>query len=258
MRQALRGLGEAVALDEVELNDLSTAVTEACNNVVSHAYNGSDGSLEVELSAYGETLEVLVRDHGVGIGDAAEEPLEEAVIGGIGLPVIRALTREASFKEPPGGGTLVRMLFTSAKVAMLEEPLDSEHFELAPGEHGTPHDAMSISVGPAVLARPVLRRFLAALAARARFSAERVGATQRLAEELVAHLVGSSQRSRLTAGVSVAPRSLELTVGPLQEGSSLAGLAPLLERLAASHEVVRADSAEVLALRLVEPAVARS
>jgi anti-sigma regulatory factor (Ser/Thr protein kinase) len=254
VRQALRGLGEAVALDELELNDLSTAVTEACNNVVTHAYGEGTGPLEVEISASGEVLEVLVRDLGIGIGDAAHEPAEEAVEGGIGLPVIRALSQEASFEEPPEGGTLVRMRFQSAKLASLEPPLDREHFELAPGEQEQPRDAMSIAVGPARLARPVLRRVIAALAARAHFSVERVGETQRLAEELVAHLVGSSQRNRLTAGVTVTPRTLELTVGPLREGSSVDGLAPFLEHLAASHQVVRADSAEVLALQLVERA----
>lgn len=258
VRQALRGLGEAVALDEIELNDLSTAVTEACNNVVTHAYADGGGSLEVEISASGEVLEVLVRDIGIGIGDAAEEPSEEAVEGGIGLPVMRALANEVSFEEPPEGGTLVRMVFQSAKVASLELPLDRERFELSPGEQTEPRDAMSISVGPARLARPVLRRVIAALAARAHFSAERVGETQRLAEEIVAHLVGSSQRNRLTAGVTVTPRTLDLTVGPLREGSSVDGLAPFLEHLAASHEVVRADSAEVLALQLVEPASPRA
>lgn len=254
VRQALRGLAEAVTLDEIELNDLSTAVTEACNNVVTHAYGEGSGSLEVEISASGEVLEVLVRDLGIGIGDAAEEAPDESVEGGIGLPVMRALAQEVSFEEPQGGGTVVRMLFESAKVAALEPPLDHERFELAPGEQDHPHDAMSIAVGPARLARPVLRRVMAALAVRAHFSAERVTETQRLAEELVAHLVGSSQRNRLTAGVTVTPRTLDLTVGPLREGSSVDGLAPLLELLAASHEVVSADSEEVLAVQLVEPA----
>ncbi len=258
------GLGEAVALDELELNDLSTAVTEACNNVVTHAYADGAGPLEVEITASADGLEVLVCDIGIGIGDAAEEASEaseaseEAVEGGIGLPVMRALAQELSFEEPPEGGTIVRMLFQSTKVASLESPLDRERFELAPGEQREPRDAMSISVGPARLARPVLRRVIAALAARAHFSAARVGETQRLAEEIVAHLVGSSQRNRLTAGVTVTPRTLDLTVGPLREGSSVDGLAPILEHLAASHQVVRADSAEVLALQLVEPAEPRA
>ena len=51
VRQALSGLAEAVGLDPIALNDVSTAVTEACNNVVLHAYGGGEGPLEVELCA---------------------------------------------------------------------------------------------------------------------------------------------------------------------------------------------------------------
>lgn len=257
VRQALRGVAETIALDEVELNDISTAVTEACNNVVSHAYGDELGSMEVQLRVEEQALEVLVRDGGVGIGMAAYEPAQEDVEGGIGLPVIRALATRASFVEPPEGGTEVGMLFMTPEAQPLEAPVDLERFELVPALPASVQDAMSISVGPAALARPVLRRVLAALAARALFSVERIGETQRLAEELVAHLVGSSERNRLTAGVDLAPREVLLTVGPLREGSSVDGLAPFLDRLAASHHVERADSAEVLAVRLVEEPRAR-
>jgi anti-sigma regulatory factor (Ser/Thr protein kinase) len=252
VRQALRGLAEALSLDEIELNDISTAVTEAANNVVSHAYEGRPGPLEVEIGVDHGTVAVLVRDQGIGIGDAAYEPADEDAPGGIGLPVMRALARAVDFEEPAAGGTVVCMEFASEHARPPGEPLDAEQFELAPDEREDPRDAMSIAVGPPALARPVLRRVLAALAARARFSSARVALTQRLGEELVDHLVGSDTRGRLTAGITLAPRSLDLTVGPLREGSSVDGLAPYLEALAATHRVVHADSAEVLAVELVE------
>ena len=57
VRQALRGLSEALGLDEIELNDISTAVTEACNNVVSHAYGELEGGvLEVQIDASRDQL----------------------------------------------------------------------------------------------------------------------------------------------------------------------------------------------------------
>jgi serine/threonine-protein kinase RsbW len=49
VRQALTGVAGAIGLDAVETNDLNTAVTEACNNVVMHAYGGDEGPLEVGL-----------------------------------------------------------------------------------------------------------------------------------------------------------------------------------------------------------------
>ena len=62
VREMLTGVAEMVDLDGSDLNDIRTAVTEACNNVVLHAYEGDEGPLEVEV--YGgahSALEVVVR-----------------------------------------------------------------------------------------------------------------------------------------------------------------------------------------------------
>src|SRR5450755_716724 len=67
VRQMLAGVAEAVDLEAGDLNDISTAVTEACNNVVLHAYGGDEGPLEVELYAGPAAIEVVVRDHGTGL-----------------------------------------------------------------------------------------------------------------------------------------------------------------------------------------------
>ena len=254
VRQALRGLADVVALDEVELNDISTAVTEACNNVVSHAYEDAVGELDVEVHSSRRGFEVRVRDRGVGIGSAASQQQLGDVEGGIGLPVMRALTQELEFCEPAGGGTEVRMHFASAKAGALQRPLDAVAHQLVERSPSGAQDMIAIDIGPATLARAVLRRVLTALAARARFSTDRIAEVQQLAEELVAHLADSSEHGHLSAGISAVPRNLELTVGPLRPGSSRDGLAPMLERLTAEHNVVRADSIEVLAVRLVEPA----
>ena len=45
MRQALTGLGDAYDLDPDLLGDIKTAVTEACNNVVLHAYEEDEDGL---------------------------------------------------------------------------------------------------------------------------------------------------------------------------------------------------------------------
>ena len=111
VRQALSGLAESVGLDPVALNDISTAVTEACNNVVLHAYEGGegDGPLEVELCAGSEGFDAIVRDHGVGIRPGVKAA--EELSGGIGLPVIQALSETVEFRDLPGGGTEVAMHF---------------------------------------------------------------------------------------------------------------------------------------------------
>ena len=54
VRQALTGLGDAYDLDPDLLGDIKTAVTEACNNVVLHAYEETDdGLMEIEADSDG-------------------------------------------------------------------------------------------------------------------------------------------------------------------------------------------------------------
>jgi anti-sigma regulatory factor (Ser/Thr protein kinase) len=252
VRQALRGLADTVGLDAVELNDISTAVSEACNNVVSHAYPDGEGPFEVELRASAEGLEVVVRDRGCGLSPQPPEAATE--IGGIGLPVMAALAQSVEFVSLPEGGTEVRMRFAAPKVAVLQDRTEASPYETAPVSSSSRADTVALTVGPPPLATEVLQRVLAALAARARFSTSRISSTQRLAQEIVAHIADPTDATRLTVGVSVAPRTLELTVGPLREGSSLDGLVPTLERLTDDHDVARAGSTEMLAMHLSEPA----
>src|SRR5436853_5919189 len=67
VREMLTGVAETIDLESSDLYDIRTAVTEACNNVVLHAYEGDEGPLEVELRASLDGVEVIVRDHGIGI-----------------------------------------------------------------------------------------------------------------------------------------------------------------------------------------------
>lgn len=257
VRQALNGLSEAIGLDAVELNDVSTAVSEACNNVVLHAYEGDEGPLEVEIYASPPTLEVVVRDRGVGIGPR-ERPQDE-IVGGIGLPVIRALSESADFDELAGGGTEVRMRFAVRRARALERPQARGDGAAAKPTVGSTSPARTwLSVGPAPLARQVLPRVLSALAPRAYFSTDRISDAQLLADALVAHSEGAIDGSRLDVQIDVQPRDLLLRIGPLHHGraalvlhdASVDGLGPVLERLADGHEVSRSGAAEVLGLRL--------
>lgn len=261
VRQALSGLAEAIELDAVELNDLSTAVTEACNNVVVHAYDGARGPLEVEIHACQPVLEVVVRDCGVGIKPRLRS-VEDASMG-IGLPVIRALSHRAEFidRDP---GTEVWMEFAPARAQTLEEPAQEREaaFELTPARtHESDADTMALTIAPSALARSVLPRVLAGLAARAQFSTDRIAETQLLADTLITRTDGSIGTGRLCVSVDVTPRMLDLQLGPLRTGQADEllsdgvdgrGLGGMLERLADGYRVAPAamGNAEVLALQL--------
>ena len=61
----LSGLGEHIGLDPELIDDIKTAVSEACNNVVLHAYPGGPGLLVVELKISVDGLEIVVADRGL-------------------------------------------------------------------------------------------------------------------------------------------------------------------------------------------------
>ena len=88
VRHAFGALGEALAVDEQILSNIRLAVTEACTNVVVHAYpDGEEGQLEILATLQEEKLVVVVRDEGPGIGPRPDSPGL-----GLGLPLIASLT----------------------------------------------------------------------------------------------------------------------------------------------------------------------
>jgi serine/threonine-protein kinase RsbW len=108
IRQTVSGICEALGADTRAVGDIKLAATEACTNVVLHAYtNGDTGTFEVDAYAAEDELRLLVRDHGAGMTPA---PMAEGL--GLGLPLIAALTSTLTILEPENGGTEVSMTFS--------------------------------------------------------------------------------------------------------------------------------------------------
>src|SRR3954462_13944528 len=73
VRHAVAGLAEAVGMSETKIADLKTVVTEACMNVVLHAYEEEEeGPLELTPKPHDGGLEVRVRAFGPGIRPRAD------------------------------------------------------------------------------------------------------------------------------------------------------------------------------------------
>ena len=109
VRQALAGMADALAFDPAVLSDMKMAVTEACTNVVVHAYEEAAGLLEVHMLAGEEDLTIVVRDHGAGIQPKPARTAPPAL--GLGLPLIAALSDAFELRGTAGRGTEVRMTF---------------------------------------------------------------------------------------------------------------------------------------------------
>jgi serine/threonine-protein kinase RsbW len=106
VRHAFGGLGEALEVPEQLLSDIKLAVTEACTNVVIHAYPDGEGPMEVSAALGTDQLSVVVRDEGRGVVPRADSPGL-----GLGLPLIATLTESLELGTGDDDSTEVRMTF---------------------------------------------------------------------------------------------------------------------------------------------------
>ena len=106
VRHAFGGLGEALAMPEQLLSDIKLAVTEACTNVVIHAYADAEGPMEIQAALGESELSIVVRDEGRGVVPRADSPGL-----GLGLPLIATLTESLELGTGEDDATEVRMTF---------------------------------------------------------------------------------------------------------------------------------------------------
>jgi anti-sigma regulatory factor (Ser/Thr protein kinase) len=107
VRHAFGGFAEVLSVDEQTLADIKLAITEACTNVVIHAYeDDEDGALEVDASIEDRRLTVVIRDRGRGIVPRPDSPGL-----GLGLPLIATLAESLELGKDDADHTEVRMTF---------------------------------------------------------------------------------------------------------------------------------------------------
>jgi len=108
VRHAVGGLGEVLQISDQALSDIKLAVTEACTNVVVHAYGEGEGEgpMGLRASVQGDELSVVVTDRGRGILPRADSPGL-----GLGLPLIATLAKTLELGTGRGEETEVRMTF---------------------------------------------------------------------------------------------------------------------------------------------------
>ncbi len=274
VRGTLAGIAESLGLDSELLDDLKTAVSEACNNVVLHAYGGGVGPLIVGLEIRDGDIEIVVRDRGSGIQHVSAST--DRI--GVGLAVISSLADRAEFLSAPGGGTDVRMTF-AGRAPDIEvpgrdpagaggdsspqdsSPQDSSPQDSSPGD-GPPVELSGdvvVWVAPPSLLDGVLGRLTRALAAAARFSLDRFSDVYMVTDALVAYAQSAARAGRVTFAIVAGESRLELRIGPFapRSGSELSGassprLPSPLALLADELTVEPAGSSELLRLVLVD------
>jgi serine/threonine-protein kinase RsbW len=205
VRAAVTGFAEAAGLDAELLADLKTAVSEACNNVVLHAYEHDAGPMLVEIEGVQDGINVTVIDQGRGI---------TRIVGGedrmgLGLAVISALADRAEFRTPATGGTEVRMCF-SREIAVgkgdPEAPWPGENYAELTGD-------VIAWFSPVQVVRFVLGGIFRALAASSHFSVERFSDLYAV-NDAIAEYAELAADGGLSVAISSSTRELTMTGGP--------------------------------------------
>jgi anti-sigma regulatory factor (Ser/Thr protein kinase) len=245
VRQALAGFADAIAMGNGTLADLKQIATEACMNAVVHAYPGDeDGRVDVVAIADERTVELRVRDWGVGFRPRPAEPEGSLRLG---LPLIATVADSFQIASPADGGT---ELTARVRVA------DTTNGEVQTAPSAPREAEMAITAGAS--ARPVIARVLAIAATRAGFSLERMSDGVLLGDAIAAGEADDFADGRVGIGLEECGPNLCVRVGPLAAGGGrrlldrmrLPGLGVSITKLANRVEVETDHAGEYLMIEI--------
>jgi anti-sigma regulatory factor (Ser/Thr protein kinase) len=210
VRHALAGLAEEIGMDDAGIADLKTVVTEACMNVVAHAYGGEPGPLTVEASPDADGLTVVVRDEGRGIRPQAD--IDQPSLR-LGLSLIAALSSSFAITGGLDRGTEITM-----RVPLEGGGTDgsSDPVEIAQ----TPAPRTEVLADRPDLLSPVLARIVGALAARRDLSVDRVSDAVLVTDAIAAAAPSRFSDGRVRLGLEDQEGGIELRLGPMEPGAA--------------------------------------
>jgi len=247
IRHALAGLAEEIGMDEPGLADLKTVVTEACMNVVLHAYEGEPGPLAVEAAADLDGLTVVVRDQGIGIRPQADTDRDSLRLG---LSLIAALSSSFSISGGINRGTEITM-----RVPLRGGGADGggDTVEIKPELN----DRTELTIDRTELLAPVLARVVGALAARRDLPLDRVSDAVLVTDAIAAAAPRQFEDGRVKLGLDEREGGIDLHLGPMGAGAAADIRADLevpdvggsLEKLADELAVHESDDGEYLVIR---------
>lgn len=223
VRSALSAIAVATGLDPELVIDIKTALSEACNNVVVHAYDDGPGPLIVTVDVTAGYVDATVRDHGSGITQLGGRSGHM----GLGLGVMSALASRFEVIRSEQG-TEVRMCFSRAAPAGTGLPAEPVA-RIAEPPAELSGDAVMWVYPPELLAT-VFGRVLRAYAAAWWFTADRVdelsAVSDALAELAAGTGTGTGSAEPVGVAIAAARRRLKLVAGPFPRAAADAPDAP--------------------------------
>ncbi|MDN4527293.1 anti-sigma B factor RsbW [Fictibacillus fluitans] len=112
VRLTISGIANRMGFAFDEIEDIKIAVSEACTNVVNHAYTDSEkGQIRIGCGVYDNRLEIMVVDHGKSfdyddvnksLGPVEGKSVEQLNEGGLGLFLIESLMDKVEISGEAG------------------------------------------------------------------------------------------------------------------------------------------------------------
>ena len=97
-------------MDSDVIYDLLLVVTEAVTNVIEHGYKGNSGWVKVKIKPQGKDISLSIIDHApafdpteVDVPDLTAS-LEQRILGGMGIHLIRQNVDRLNYRAVLGGG----------------------------------------------------------------------------------------------------------------------------------------------------------
>lgn len=248
VRHALAGLAEEIGMDEAAIADLKTVVTEACMNVVIHAYRGEPGPLNVEAEPDEEGLTIVVRDEGVGIRPEAD--IEHSSLR-LGLSMIAALSSSFQIAAGLDRGTEVTMRVPLRGGGAVNGKGDAATVRVPRAER------TEMTIGRTELLGPVLARVVGALAARRDLPVDRLSDAVLVTDAIAAAAPGRFADGFVKLDLDDREEGVELRLGPMEEGAAervrealqVPAVGGSLEALADDLAVERSADGDYLVIR---------
>jgi serine/threonine-protein kinase RsbW len=248
VRSAVFAFGEVEELEKAQVADIQTAISEACNNVVVHAYGAELGPMIVSLQASEQCISASIRDYGGGIKNIGHSNGHM----GLGLAVMSALADRFEVITPHQG-TEVRMCFNrDGQAASASGELPDGWLDQAPLV--LDGDAV-VWLKPASLLAPVFGRVLRAYAAVSRFTADRADELPEVGRALSDFAAQAGNGSLVGVAIAAGTHRLGLISGPFPQAGHRDGqIRPevRLARLVEELDLTRLDGQTMLSFTLVD------
>jgi serine/threonine-protein kinase RsbW len=117
IRDFVGEIARAGGFGNKDVYNIQLATDEAASNIIEHAYeNRSDGILELSCGMKGDTITIILIDHGESF-DPSEIPLpdlkadlSDRKIGGLGIFLMRKLMDEVHYEPKPDKSNVLTMI----------------------------------------------------------------------------------------------------------------------------------------------------